>query len=249
MKNVFASLSALALLGSAALAAPRDIQIIEVNFATGVVTIQNLSFANQSISGFRFCTADDDQTLQYTSSTGLSGLSLDPFDDFRIYWNDDAPVTDPNGRNISDLGGLSAQPMDRGPWGLALYMQSPFGIPANMVDYVQWTDSLMNPAILTADSRAPTATAALLWSAIPDFVVIDPAAESLILTDLANNTAHSPADYDFEFRLGDVNGDGLVGSADLALLLGSWGLIGVPADFQGDGVGSNDLALLLGNWG
>ncbi len=192
--KLLTSLSALALLSNAALAAPRDIQIVQVNFNSGVVTIRNLGPANQTISGFRFCTADDNQQLQYTGTTGLSGLSLDPGEDFHIHWNNDAPA-DPNARNVSALGGFSAQPMDRGPWGLALYSSSPFGTPANMVDYVQWTDDLANPSNFTADARAPVATSALLWSANADFVVTTPKAVSLDLTDLANNTAHSPADY------------------------------------------------------
>jgi len=48
-------------------------------------------------------------------------------------------------------------------------------------------------------------------------------------------------------RSPDLNGDGVVGSVDLALLLGSWG--GPDADLDGDGVtDSRDLALLLGAW-
>ncbi len=49
----------------------------------------------------------------------------------------------------------------------------------------------------------------------------------------------------------DLDGDGAVGAADLAELLGSWGPCeGCPADLDGDGaVGPFDLALLLGNWG
>jgi len=48
----------------------------------------------------------------------------------------------------------------------------------------------------------------------------------------------------------DLSGDGSIGSADLAILLGSWGSTCSPADFSGDGlVGSADLAILLGNWG
>lgn len=49
--------------------------------------------------------------------------------------------------------------------------------------------------------------------------------------------------------LGDINGDGVVGSIDLALLLGAWSTGGGPADLDGDGVvGSIDLAILLGAW-
>lgn len=52
----------------------------------------------------------------------------------------------------------------------------------------------------------------------------------------------------------DLDGDGGVGPADLALLLGNWGPVdcagaGCP-DFDGDGdVDAADLAVLLGNWG
>lgn len=54
---------------------------------------------------------------------------------------------------------------------------------------------------------------------------------------------------------GDVNGDGVVDTADLLALLGAWGDCPdppeeCPADFDGDGtVGTADLLLLLGNWG
>ena len=49
----------------------------------------------------------------------------------------------------------------------------------------------------------------------------------------------------------DLDGNGTVGAADLAELLGNWGLCeGCPADLDGNGqVGPFDLALLLGNWG
>lgn len=52
----------------------------------------------------------------------------------------------------------------------------------------------------------------------------------------------------FSCVLGDLDGDGLVGQVDLAILLGAWGGVGA-ADLNGDGVvGSIDLAILLGAW-
>jgi len=46
----------------------------------------------------------------------------------------------------------------------------------------------------------------------------------------------------------DLDGDNVVGSADLGILLGAWGGSG-PADLDGDGVvGPADLAILLGAW-
>lgn len=51
--------------------------------------------------------------------------------------------------------------------------------------------------------------------------------------------------------IADLNLDGHVDAADLALVLGAWGsCVGCPADLDGDGsVGGSDLALLLGAWG
>jgi hypothetical protein len=50
----------------------------------------------------------------------------------------------------------------------------------------------------------------------------------------------------------DLNGDGDVGGADLAIVLGSWGPVppGTPADFDRNGtVNGADLARILSNWG
>ena len=54
--------------------------------------------------------------------------------------------------------------------------------------------------------------------------------------------------------LGDIDGDGVVGTSDLLLLLGAWGDCppkgDCPADLDDDGaVGTTDLLILLGNWG
>ncbi|MCZ6652850.1 MAG: hypothetical protein O7D91_07470, partial [Planctomycetota bacterium] len=66
-----------------------------------------------------------------------------------------------------------------------------------------------------------------------------------IMDQLTLNLIGPPADLDI---------DGDVDAADLAILLGSWGLCpdpnDCPADLSGDGtVGAFDLALLLGSWG
>ncbi len=49
----------------------------------------------------------------------------------------------------------------------------------------------------------------------------------------------------------DLDGDGIVGAADLVMLLGAWGTNpGGSPDFNGDGVvNAIDLIELLGNWG
>ncbi|MCA9291677.1 MAG: hypothetical protein KDA25_11160 [Phycisphaerales bacterium] len=49
---------------------------------------------------------------------------------------------------------------------------------------------------------------------------------------------------------GDLDGDGVVGPADLAILLAAWGSDDPDADLDDDGaVGPTDLAILLANWG
>ncbi|MBX3354629.1 MAG: dockerin type I repeat-containing protein [Phycisphaeraceae bacterium] len=50
---------------------------------------------------------------------------------------------------------------------------------------------------------------------------------------------------------GDVNCDGIVNGADIAIVLGSWGpCVGCAADLNGDGVVNGaDIAIVLGNWG
>jgi len=47
----------------------------------------------------------------------------------------------------------------------------------------------------------------------------------------------------------DLDGNGVVGAGDLAILVGTWGQVGGPADFNGNGVGPDDLALVIGAWG
>ncbi|MEE8153474.1 MAG: NosD domain-containing protein [Phycisphaerales bacterium] len=53
--------------------------------------------------------------------------------------------------------------------------------------------------------------------------------------------------------MGDINGDGMVGAADLLSLLANWGPCETgccPADLDGNGtVGASDLLILLANWG
>ncbi|MEY3022488.1 MAG: Dockerin type domain [Planctomycetota bacterium] len=82
------------------------------------------------------------------------------------------------------------------------------------------------------------ATANLLMSG----TVAEVSVESSLAADLAAGGLRrtTPA---------DLNGDGVVGGADLAILLDAWGTRG-PADLNGDGVvGGADLAILLDAWG
>ena len=50
--------------------------------------------------------------------------------------------------------------------------------------------------------------------------------------------------------VGDINGDGMVDSGDLGLIIGAWGTANPSIDLNGDGlVDSGDLGLVIGAWG
>lgn len=54
----------------------------------------------------------------------------------------------------------------------------------------------------------------------------------------------------FDHKASDFDGDGIVGSSDLAILLGFWGTANATCDLSGDGhVNADDIALMLGVWG
>jgi thermitase len=102
---------------------------------------------------------------------------------------------------------------------------------------------------VTADHIVPAIEWALGSTAVP-LNNGNPAYEDMLgygRIDLAAATKLGPV----QPTPGDLDGDGAVGSADLALLLGAWGgCAGCAADISQDGsVGSDDLAILLGNWG
>ena len=52
-----------------------------------------------------------------------------------------------------------------------------------------------------------------------------------------------------QYRLGDLDRNGIVDGADLARILNEWGRPSVCCDLDNDGtVGGNDLGILLANW-
>ena len=84
--------------------------------------------------------------------------------------------------------------------------------------------------------------------------------QSLICANLDDQVSGRYTDWggnhiEYECCLGDINEDGVVDGADLALLLGDWGGCPgggapCPGDLNGDGVVDGaDLAVLLGAWG
>jgi hypothetical protein len=80
----------------------------------------------------------------------------------------------------------------------------------------------------------------VFWGA-PGLYLIDPGTGDQVLRS---------GDGFFSEPIGlDIDGSGDVGVTDFLAMLGVWGQIGVPADFDGGGVGFTDFLQLLVNWG
>ncbi|MGA1043737.1 MAG: FG-GAP-like repeat-containing protein, partial [Phycisphaerales bacterium] len=95
-----------------------------------------------------------------------------------------------------------------------------------------------------------------LWRGVlPEFPPCSEVVYWVIAEDLAGNAGQSKAvAYVSPGECGgnpaDLDGDGSVGGADLAIVLAAWGSKGGPADLDGDGtVGGADLAMVLAAWG
>jgi hypothetical protein len=193
--------------------------------------------------------------FKYTTG-GLGGFTIEAGTDFRIYFGNDAPGTDPtNEINAATLGGTVAGPLGNGPYGLAVYHTTPFFQGANMADYVQWTDSLSNPANSSADARAPAAFNGGLWASTTSWVVTADDTETITFIGDPNGDPHDPDDYETDGGVlacpGDVDGSGDVGFGDIFDIIGAWGDCGnCPQDVDGNGnVGFSDILEVIAAWG
>ena len=246
---------AAACLSSAAAAAVRDIQMVNVDFTTQVIEVRNLGAAAESLNGFRFCSSNASVTARYTSASGLNGRTLQPGESLFVHFNNDAAPGATDAVDISALGGSTALPLSPAPYGVGLYWTTPFTTGANLADYIQWTDrpNLADPGNLSADLRATPAVAGGTWNATNAWVMTQSDSLRITLDDLTGAELHSPADYTVEnpstAPSPDINNDGVVDGTDLLILLNEFGGPG-SADLNNDGtVDGTDLLILLNAFG
>jgi 1,4-alpha-glucan branching enzyme len=91
----------------------------------------------------------------------------------------------------------------------------------------------------TFDLDASTSTP---WDGLPASGILDIGAYTCVIFSQGNPPPPTNAS--------DVNGDGRVDAADLAMLLGAWGTANAAADIDNNGtVNGADLSALLGQWG
>ena len=191
-KNLFYTALILALTGSnLALAGPRDVQITEVNLETGVVELQNLGTATESLNGWRFCSHNTSLVRRYSATPGLNGISLAPGESLFVHFNNDASASDEI--NISTIGGNFAD-LEVEAYGLQIYFPPiSFGNGNSIADHLQW--SLNGADNVTADDRSDEAQNGGVWVDQTDWISIAVDTDIIRLTDFSNTVLHSPANY------------------------------------------------------
>jgi len=208
MKNLHFSALAVAVMASAAQAAPRDVQMRSINFATGVVELHNFGAAAEPLNAWQFCTHDEDQSLNYSLSSGLNGESVPAGGSLYIHYNNDAAGA--GHINLSSIGGLFALPLDEpGAFSIALYFPPvAFFVDGNQIaDHIQWsTGGLDN---LIADERSDEAEAGGVWTNQSVWIATSASTTYIRLNDTTGGVLHGPADYDVLDTMPDCNANGL----------------------------------------
>ncbi len=177
-----------------------DVQIRSVDFSTQVLELFNNGSSNQALDGWRFCTHDETDGFDYTSSGGLNGITLGAGSSLSVHWANDA--TGPDAINVSSLGGAWIDDLTVAGVGegisLNLYRDSSFGSTASIVDHVQYSYSGANIGG-PANPRGGVAVGAGLWGTSTDWIPIESTSTGLILSDTAfpgaTGNTHTSSSY------------------------------------------------------
>lgn len=125
-------------------------------------------------------------------------------------------------------------------WGVGNLSSDPLFVDAVNLD---WRLSPESPAIDAGDGASLPAGVALDLDGLPR--VADGNRDGVAAVDMGAYERPGP-----DCVAADLDCDGDVDAADLAMLLGAWGTGGPEGDLDGNGVvGAADLAILLGSWG
>ena len=172
--------------------APRDVQFRTIDIEAGTIELFNFGTSAEDLSGWRFCTHDENEVRRYSPRSGLNGISLGPGESLVIHFNDDAPAQG-NALNVSSLGGF-AGPLDGGPYAIQLYFPPvSFGNGNAIADHVQW--SMGGTDNSSADERSDEAEAGGVWLDQSQWVVITPDTLRIELNDLTGSVLHGPNSY------------------------------------------------------
>jgi hypothetical protein len=170
-----------------------EIQFRSVNFDDNVVELFNFGNAPVSLNGWRFCTHDENQIRQYSSSSGLNGVTIAAGASLFVYWDNNAPMEDANNINLTSIGGSFAGPFDRGPFGLQIYVDSSFGNGASIADHAQWSQGGVDND--SADERSDEAEAGGVWTNQSLWISTTASTRRIELIDQTGARLHGPSDY------------------------------------------------------
>ncbi len=193
----------------------RFVQIRSIDFETRVIEVRNFGDEDEDLSGWRFCSHDENEDRQYSAAGGLNGMILLAGDSMFIHFNNDA--SEPGEINIGTIGGDFSQPLDTdGAYAIQFYHQTPFGNGNNIADHVQF--SRFGADNNSADERSDEAQIGGVWTNQNDWVAVLPETQRVVLRKESSlNELHSPNDYEnvFDFVSGDTNCDGAVNLLDV----------------------------------
>jgi hypothetical protein len=173
-------------------AAARDVQIVDIDFELEVVEVFNFGVSSEDLSGWRFCSHDENEIRRYSSLTGLNGVVVGPDQSLFIHFANDAPA-EPGHVNLPS--GAFALPLDRGPYALGLYFSPVVFTDGNTIaDHVQWSiDGVDNTS---ADERSDEAEAGGVWTDQSLWAVTHADTLALTLRESAEGLVlHGPDDY------------------------------------------------------
>ncbi len=92
--RVFVTSAAILALASPAFAAPRDVQFRTVDLDAGVIELHNFGTEAEPLDGWRFCSHDQAVIRRYSATSGLNGVSIPAGESLYVHFNNDADAAD-----------------------------------------------------------------------------------------------------------------------------------------------------------
>jgi len=214
-------------------AQPREVQIRSIDFDNGIIEFFNYGTIDQDMTGWRTCTHDFNQALQYSGASGFNGVIIEAGTSVYIHFDNDAPAN-VDRLDRSSLGGGFSTPLDQDAYGMQLFFPAAngtivFGNSALIADHVQW--NIDGQGVGNAEFRTGQAVSEGLWTASGEFVSTAANSSSLSLTDVGDGRLHGPSNYSVvDPCQADLNGDGALDFFDISFFLSN------TVDFNGDTV-------------
>ena len=189
----FCAIFASPLAAQSATTLQRRVQIVNVDFTTGIVEVRNLGNTTQSLTGWVFNSQNATQDRRFTAETGLNNVNLAANQSLFIYFNNNSPGGNLR-RNLSSLGGNSlATPLSPNGYVLQLFINSNFNNQNALVDHLQW--NISGARIGLFDQKAAQARTELLWPGASSYISTTSLSQSINLTDLSGDINSTPTDF------------------------------------------------------